>query len=105
MPSLQAPLAYVAKVATISSTAKAISHADFSWGASDLAQADVAVISCNTNGVLITWNGTDPTTTLGHYLAAQSAPLVIKGNPNILNLKFIRLSSDSVVTVHLEKYS
>lgn len=105
MPSLQAPTAYSAKVATISNAVKAISHADFSWAAGALAAADVAVISCNTNGVLITWDGTDPTTTLGHYLAAGANPLVVRGNANILNVKFIRLSSDSVVTVHLEKYS
>lgn len=105
MPSLQAPSAYAVKTATISNTAKAISHSDFAWAAGNLSDADVAVISCNTNGVLITWDGTDPTTTLGHYLAAQAAPLTIKGNKNIQNLKFIRLSSDSVVTVHLEKYS
>jgi hypothetical protein len=104
MPSLQAPTAYAAKTNTISSTALAISHASWSWTAGHLTDADVAVISCNTNGVLITWDGTTPTTTLGHYLAAAANPLVIKGNANIQNLKFIRLSSDSVVTVHLEKY-
>lgn len=105
MPSLQAPDAYAMKGATISNAAKAISHADFSWAAGDLAGADIAVISCNTNGVVLTWNGTDPTTTLGYPLAA-GASLTLKGNGNIQAVKFIRSGgTDAAVSVHLEKYS
>lgn len=105
MPSLTAPLAYALKGNTISNTAMAISHASWSWGASDLAQADRAIIACNTQGVVATWNGTDPTASLGIPVAA-GATLVVEGNANIQALKFIRSGgSDATVTVQLEKYS
>lgn len=105
MPSLQTSKAYSLKGNTISSTALAISHASWNWGASDLAEADKAIIACNTNGVVVTWNGTDPTASLGIPLAA-GANLVITGNANIQALKLIRSGgSDAAVSVQLEKYS
>lgn len=105
MPSLTAPSAYAMKGNTISSSALPISDASWSWGSTDLAEADQAVVACNSNGVVITWDGTDPTTTLGVSLAA-AAQITIKGNANVQALKFIRSSgSDAAVTVILEKYS
>lgn len=95
--------AFEIKGNTISSTALAISHASWAWGATDLSTAVKAYVSCNTNGVVISWDGTNPTATLGLPLAA-GASIEIYGNANIQNLKFIRSGgSDAVVTVQLEK--
>lgn len=104
MPSLQAASAYALKGNTISSSALAISHASWSWGANDLAQADKATIACNTNGVVVSWNGTDPTATLGVPVAA-GAKIEVLGNKNVQALKLIRSGgSDAAVSVQLEKY-
>jgi hypothetical protein len=105
MPSLSAPGAYALKGNTISTTALAISHASWSWGSTDLAEADRAVVACNTEGVALTYDGTTPTASLGIPLAA-GANLEVKGNANIRALKLIRSGgSDAAVTVQLEKYS
>lgn len=105
MPSLTAPDAYALKGNTISTSALPITDASWSWGATDLAGADQAVVACNTNGVVVTWDGTAPTASLGVPLAAGEWVLV-KGNANVQNLKLIRSGgSDAAVTVTLEKYS
>lgn len=105
MPSLTAPKAYALKGNTISNTALAIDDASWSWGASDLAGADLAIVVCNTNGVVLTYDGTTVTASLGIVLAAGER-ITVKGNANIQNLQLIRSGgSDAAVTVHLEKYS
>jgi len=105
MPSLNAPTAYALKGNTISTSVIAISAGSWSWGATDLAEADQALICCNTNGVVLTYDGTNPTASLGIALAA-GAQMTVKGNANILALKFIRSGgSDATLTVQLEKYS
>lgn len=104
MSSAVHPVAYAVKTATVSNAAKAISHADFGFTADQLAAADHAIISVNAEGVFATWEGTDPTTSLGHYLAATHAPFVVRGR-NVANLKFIRAgSNDATVSITLEKY-
>lgn len=104
MPSLQTTVAYAAKSATISSAAKAISHADFAWGASDLEAAELAIVGARTAGIMVTFHGADPTATFGHSIDASGEMEVI-GNGNIKAMRFIREGSvDSVVTVTLEKF-
>jgi hypothetical protein len=97
---------YAMKGATVSNSAKAISHTDFAWAGTDLAEAGLckATITARTGGVMFTMDGTDPTTTLGHLIAA-GATYVVEGTPNnITRLKFIReAGTDSSVTISLEK--
>lgn len=88
------------KSATISNAAKAISHADFSWATGDLDKCSAAWIS-STQGVRYTFDGTDPTTTLGHPIAADGT-VYIPDARLIRSIKFIRTGgSDAVVTVSL----
>jgi len=95
--------AYATKSATVSSTAKAISHADFSWGASDLADARRAYISPFSDAVVACWSGETPTATLGHKVDVGGT-LVVNGNANINALQFIRAgSSDVTLSITLEK--
>jgi hypothetical protein len=104
MPSFNGPKAYALKGNTISTSAVPISDAGWSWGANDLAEADLAIVSCNTNGVTLTYEGTDPTATLGIALAAGDR-ITIKHNANVQNIKLIRSGgSDALVTIQLEKH-
>lgn len=104
MSSTVHAVAYAIGSATISNSAKAISHADFGFTADQLAAADRAVVTAHTQPVVATWEGTDPTNTLGHVLGTTHPPLVIKGR-NIAKLKFIRQGgSDGAVTITLEKF-
>ena len=95
--------AFEMKGNTISNTALAISHASWGWGSTDLSSAAKAIIVANAEGIVISWEGTDPTTTLGLPIPEGSS-IEISGNTNIQNLKFIRGgASDATVTVILEK--
>jgi len=88
------------KSATISNAAKAIDHADFAWGNADLGTANAAWIS-STQAVRYTFDGTDPTTTLGHPIGADGT-VYIPDARLIRDLKFIRTGgSDAVLTVSL----
>lgn len=94
--------AYRLKGNTIGTSALAVSDATWGWGENDLADAAKATVACNSNGVVVSWNGTDPTTTLGVPLAAGASIEVI-GNRNVQNLKFIRSGgSNAAVSVQLE---
>jgi len=88
---------------TVSNTALALSHASWSWTAAKLAAATSARISANANGIVVTYDGTTPTATLGHPIAAGET-LVLEGGAAVNNLKMIRSGgSDATVTVTLEK--
>lgn len=94
--------AYVCNKATVSSTAKAVDHADFDFSAEELQKAVKATVSARTAGVMYTFDGTTPTAVIGHLLA-QNGTTTVFGNANIKNLKFIReASTDADVTVTLE---
>jgi len=91
-----------AKSATISTTAKAISHADFSWTAGVLAAADKAVISARTGGVMYRYDNADPSVTVGHLIAANGSVTIV-GNLNIQALRFIReAGTDATLTITIE---
>lgn len=89
------------KVATISNTAKAMDF--FSFTAGYLAKAAKAIITFRTGGCMVTFDGTDPTATNGHYYAANTT-IEVYGNSRIAAMKFLReAGTDSVVTITLEK--
>ena len=95
--------AFTMKVNTVSNTALAISNASWSWGSTDLSTAVKAVISANAKSIVATFDGTDPTTTLGLPIA-EGASLSIDGNLNIQNMKLIRATGDdATVTIILWK--
>lgn len=86
--------------ATVSSTAKAISHADFGFNADNLAAADTAYIFAATNPLRMMTTGDDPTATVGIPVTTSGA-VVVSGNANINNIKLIRESADGVATIIL----
>ena len=105
MPSVQAPKAYQTKSATISNTAKGIDHGDFDFSASEIADADYARVTAYTQPVVMTIDGTTPTSTLGEYMAAAGTS-VVEGNQNVGKISLIRAGgSDATVSITLLKYS
>jgi len=95
-------LARVAKAVTISSTAKAINHADFGFTLDQLERARIATISAATAGVRFLYTGEDPTATFGYLLPADSI-FEIPRNENVNNLVFIRSGAlDATLTITLE---
>ncbi len=95
-------VATATKGMTVSSSVIAIDNAGFSWGTNDLVNAQKAVITARTNGVMVTYSGEDPTATLGHFLAANDN-MVVYGNDNINNLKFLReADADAELSITLE---
>lgn len=90
------------KVATVSTAVKSAA-ADFAFTSGYLAKAAKAIITFRTGGCMVTFDGTDPTATNGHYYAANTT-IEVYGNSRIAAMKFLReASTDSVVTITLEK--
>jgi hypothetical protein len=103
MGMLSTAVAFRTKAATISSAAVAISAAGWSWVTGDLAAADQCVITAHTQPVVVTWDGTTPTATLGMYVGA-GATVVISGNQNVQRVNLIRQgAADATVSITLEK--
>jgi hypothetical protein len=103
--TLQVTFGYAVGSSTISSTALAISHANFGFSAATIAAAERALITVIDDAVRWRKDGLAvPTASLGHYQAKDAVPLVISGQPDITNLTFIRVSADAVVFIELEKF-
>lgn len=66
---------------------------DFGYPESDLETITLAWIQARTAGVMITWDGTDPTTKLGK-LIAKDASFMLEGDSNVRNLKLLREAGD-----------
>jgi hypothetical protein len=105
MGTVVAPKVVALGSATVSNSAKAISHEDFGFTSAQLLEADHARITARSAGVMFTYDGaTNPTPTIGHLLT-QDETVIITGMVNIGVLRFIRESgSDAVVTITLEAY-
>jgi hypothetical protein len=96
--------AFACKGATISSTAKAITHSDFAWGANDSALAVRVFITARGAGVMCTWSGDAPTANLGHFIP-ENGTIEVLGNRNIQRLKFIREdATDAELTITMERW-
>lgn len=68
-----------------------------------VARAVRATITARTGGVMITYDGTTPTATKGHYIGANQT-LVLSRTANVGRLKMIREASTSAdVTVTIEE--
>jgi hypothetical protein len=81
------------------------SMTDFGFTAAEVANATRAWISASDADVRVTWDGsTDPSSTVGHLLVKDAAPVELFGNANIANLRLIRAAgSDALVTITLER--
>ena len=90
--------------ATVSNTAKSITHADFGFTATQLAQADNAIICSRVAGIMYDWHPSiSPTANLGVFLAANGS-VSFPGTVSIGRLQFIREgAADATVTVKLER--
>lgn len=100
---IQTTDAYRTKTATISSTAKPITHADFGWETGDIETAQIAYITVTLAEINFTWDGTTPTSTVG-MLAPANVSYAVIGNVNIRSLQFIRATNvDALLSITLEK--
>jgi hypothetical protein len=90
--------------ATVSSTAKAITHTDFAFSTAELSQAASAIIGTRTGGVMMMPAGlATPTATVG-YLIPAGGYVTVEGSLNISGISLIREgSTDATVTITLEK--
>lgn len=89
------------KVLTVSTVVKAM--ADFSFTSGNLAKAAKAIVTCRTGGLMVSFDGTDPTATNGHLYAANTT-FEVYGNARIAAMKFLReAGTDAVTTITLEK--
>lgn len=98
--NIQSPKAFAYGVLTISNIVKGF--ADFTGlDADDVAVAQRARLTCNSNALNYTLDGTAPTTSAGHTVAANIT-IEIDGNANIANFQLIRSGgSDATVAATL----
>lgn len=92
--------AYTSKTLTVSSSVVALAD-DWGFTEAELVKAERCVIVVGSNHIVMTWDSTAPTATLG--MKAKSGKFkIIAGNVNIRNVKLIRETLDSDVTIVLE---
>jgi hypothetical protein len=84
---------------SVSSAVKTL--ADFSFASTSTAAPKRAIITSVTDGIMVSWDGTNPTSTLGHACPVNQT-IVVQGSRNISNLKMIRVTTDAAVTITLE---
>lgn len=95
-----ATLPVTTKGLTVSSVAKSL--ADFGFSAAQIAAATRAYITCRVGGLMCTWSGVTPTSTLGHYCGPNQT-LCLDSYGAIELLQVIREASvDAAVTITLE---
>jgi hypothetical protein len=73
----------------------------WAFDAEDVVNVKRLVITAGAGVIRLTWDGTNPTATLGYYLAANTN-FVLDGTTNCQNFKAISVAADSVVTITLE---
>lgn len=91
------------KSATISSTAVAISAAAWSWLDGTLHQGRRAIVSAIAQPLMMTWDGSTPTATHGHPIAANGT-FVVEGSFNVSRIQLIRqgdTDATAVITIEL----
>lgn len=82
-------------------TAAVKALADWAFTAANVAAAKRLVITAGANAVRITWSGQDPTSAVGHYIAANGN-YTLDGMVNCQNFKAIGIGGDSATCVTLE---
>ena len=99
--SLNTTEAIAHKTATVSNTALTLVGLTFTQAQVD--RASRARITCDTQAIRYTYDGTVPTASIGHHLAV-GAQTEVTGMANIARLQFIRAGgSDGTAAVTLEE--
>lgn len=97
---LSALKAFTAYTKTVSNTAVSITTFT-GYTAATRARANKAIIGVRTNGIMLTFDGTTPTATVGIFVAANGT-YQVEGQSNITALQFIReAAADAAVTITL----
>lgn len=103
MPIINSTIAFAYSTGTVSSAALAASGVGSGITAANLQDAQRMRVTCNSNSVNYTYNGTDPTTSAGHNIPT-GGNIEIIGQRNIAAFKIIRNGgSDASVSITLEK--
>ncbi len=103
MPIINATQAFAYSTGTVSTVVLAASGVGTGITAANLQDAQRMRVTCNTNSVNYTYDGTAPTTSAGHNIPT-SGNIEIIGQRNIANFKIIRSGgSDASVSITLEK--
>jgi hypothetical protein len=85
---------------TITVSSVAIGFTSSKVSSTGVPSAKAAIITIETNPLRYRYDGTAPTTTVGHLRAATDTPLVVWGINNIRNFKMIRQGgADASVSV------
>lgn len=87
--------AYAQETITVSTTSIGFTSALITQGAGD---AQLASVSIETNAIRFFGNGSTPTASVGHPVAAGST-ITVCGQANIKNFRMIRQSADATATV------
>jgi len=88
------------KTATVG-TGAVVALSGFAFDAQNVINVKRLVITAGANPVRITWSGQNPTSTLGHYIAANGN-YTLDGSINCANFKSLGIGGDSVTSVTLE---
>ena len=86
---------------TVSSTSVGLTPATFETFESTnntRQQSKIATITTENNSIRVRFDGTDPTSSVGHLITAGSA-LELQSIGQIRNLRMIRVTSDAIATV------
>ena len=82
-------------------TGAVVSLTDFGFSVDDINTATRAVISATANALMITWDGTDPTSALGHPVVANEWGNV--DGPDATSVKLIATGGNAPATITLER--
>lgn len=89
-----------AKNGTVGTSVIALGTAPFDFSAANLRRAVEATVVANTNGIVVTWEGTNPTATLGVPVAAGAYEKIVG---DVARIRMIsKDTSNATVTVILE---
>lgn len=80
----------------------ALSMQDLGFTLAELNQARQALVTAGANPIRYTVNGQPPTSTVGHYLAANGN-LTIDSRGDCFNLQLLALGGNSIVTVTISR--
>ena len=74
---------------------------DFGFSADNINEATRVVASTTANALMITWDGTDPTSALGHPIATNEWGNV--DGPDATSVKLIATGGNAPTTITLER--
>lgn len=94
--------AFAADTDTVSSTALDLTDIGTALTTGVVADADAAHISVFTDAIRYTYDGTTPTSSVGHLLAANGEVILV-GRSNVAALQMIRVTGDVTVFITLLK--